>query len=399
MSYLSDAGSLLVVTAAVVLSVFVVCGECICTWFMGWRMGKSGKDIEGDLTNPANQGEDISADKNTSVCLSNLPANCRACDILKELRNVGKIWSFSLIPPEELFTTAAAKVVFWDRDGLEAFLKKYRRDKFTVLGTRPRVCMTRCRISSEPPSDASRAMVITGPSEIIRMSRLCDLFEADLDSDFDYDLERMMKASNEDTGQSSIEVRFTSFKDQAEAAWRIVNKAIAGDDLPGTVLSPHESDLWRTTTQTSTMGDASIESPEWRKVEVGRIVLLQGTSQYAGRLAAIVEIIDHKRALVDGPASDPKLAVPRQAISFSDCLLADMKIEKLPRAVRTGTLKALWEKAGIDEKWKESNWAKRKLQGERRKALTDFERFKVMRLKKQRRFEERKALAKVKASA
>jgi large subunit ribosomal protein L14e len=36
---------------------------------------------------------------------------------------------------------------------------------------------------------------------------------------------------------------------------------------------------------------------------------------------------------------------------------------------------------------------------ERRKGLTDFDRFKVLRLKKQRRFEERKALAKVKASA
>ncbi|KAI2605017.1 ribosomal protein L14-domain-containing protein [Hypoxylon fragiforme] len=147
------------------------------------------------------------------------------------------------------------------------------------------------------------------------------------------------------------------------------------------------------------MGDASIESPEWRKVEVGRIVLVQGTSPFAGRLAAIVEIIDHKRALVDGPSADPKLVVPRQAISFVDVLLSDLKIEKLPRAVRTGTLKAAWEKSGIDAKWKESKWAKRKDQTERRRALTDFDRFKVMRLKKQRRFEERKALAKVKASA
>ncbi|KAI0838217.1 ribosomal protein L14-domain-containing protein [Hypoxylon sp. FL0890] len=147
------------------------------------------------------------------------------------------------------------------------------------------------------------------------------------------------------------------------------------------------------------MGDATIESPEWRMVEVGRIVLIQGTSPYAGRLAAIVEIIDHKRALVDGPSADAKLVVPRQAVSFSDVLLSDLKIEKLPRAVRTGTLKGAWEKAEIDAKWKESKWAKRKDQTERRKALTDFDRFKVMRLKKQRRFEERKALAKVKASA
>ncbi|KAI4866315.1 ribosomal protein L14-domain-containing protein [Hypoxylon rubiginosum] len=147
------------------------------------------------------------------------------------------------------------------------------------------------------------------------------------------------------------------------------------------------------------MGDATIESPEWRLVEVGRIVLVQGNGPFAGRLAAIVEIIDHKRALVDGPSADPKLVVPRQAISFSDVLLSDLKIAKLPRAVRTGTLKTAWEKAEIDAKWKASKWAKRKDQTERRKALTDFDRFKVMRLKKQRRFEERKALAKVKASA
>lgn len=74
-------------------------------------------------------------------------------------------------------------------------------------------------------------------------------------------------------------------------------------------------------------------------------------------------------------------------------------IEKLPRGARTGAVKAAWEKAGIDEKWRESNWAKKRAQQVRRKALTDFERFKVMRLKKQRRFEENKALAKVKASA
>ncbi|EON99088.1 putative ribosomal protein l14 protein [Phaeoacremonium minimum UCRPA7] len=147
------------------------------------------------------------------------------------------------------------------------------------------------------------------------------------------------------------------------------------------------------------MGEASIVASNWRLVEVGRVVLLQGDSPYAGRLAAIVEIIDHKRALVDGPASDSKLAVPRQAISLSEVLLSDFVIAKLPRGARTGTVKKAWEKAEIDSKWKESNWAKKQLQKERRAQLTDFDRFKVLRLKKQRRFEQRKALAKVKASA
>jgi len=43
------------------------------------------------------------------------------------------------------------------------------------------------------------------------------------------------------------------------------------------------------------MGEASITESNWRLVEVGRVVLLQGDSPYAGRLATIVEIVDHKR--------------------------------------------------------------------------------------------------------
>lgn len=42
------------------------------------------------------------------------------------------------------------------------------------------------------------------------------------------------------------------------------------------------------------MGDADIKASQWRLVEVGRVVLIHGGSQ-DGKLAAIVEIIDHKR--------------------------------------------------------------------------------------------------------
>ncbi len=62
-------------------------------------------------------------------------------------------------------------------------------------------------------------------------------------------------------------------------------------------------------------------------------------------------------------------------------------------------MKKLWEKHEIDAKWAESSWAKKREQQDRRKNLSDFERFKVMRLKKQARFETLKAHAKVKASA
>lgn len=42
-----------------------------------------------------------------------------------------------------------------------------------------------------------------------------------------------------------------------------------------------------------------------------------------------------------------------------------------------------WEKEGVEAKWAETAWAKRRERKEKRLALTDFERFKVLRLKKQ----------------
>ena len=42
------------------------------------------------------------------------------------------------------------------------------------------------------------------------------------------------------------------------------------------------------------MGDVDITTSAWRYVEVGRVVIF-GNGPYEGRLATIVEIIDHKR--------------------------------------------------------------------------------------------------------
>jgi large subunit ribosomal protein L14e len=42
------------------------------------------------------------------------------------------------------------------------------------------------------------------------------------------------------------------------------------------------------------MGDADIKTSQWRLVELGRIVLF-ASGPYNGKLATIVEIIDHKR--------------------------------------------------------------------------------------------------------
>ena len=90
-----------------------------------------------------------------------------------------------------------------------------------------------------------------------------------------------------------------------------------------------------------------------------------------------------KQILVDGPSANPELVVPRHSASLSHVSLTNLVIEKLPRGAGTAATKSVWEKAEIDSKWSSSSFAKRMGQATRRKELNDFERFKVMRLRKQ----------------
>merc|ERR1711977_720235 len=64
-----------------------------------------------------------------------------------------------------------------------------------------------------------------------------------------------------------------------------------------------------------------------RYVEVGRVVLVNDGPS-SGKLAVIVEIIDHARALIDGPET----GVPRQAIADKKVVLTPYVLKKLPRA-------------------------------------------------------------------
>jgi len=140
-------------------------------------------------------------------------------------------------------------------------------------------------------------------------------------------------------------------------------------------------------------GSIDVKTAQWRLVEVGRVVLLNN-GPYAGKKAVVVEIIDHKRVLIDSPSE-----VPRQSFPLTHVSLTSIIIPGLPRGCRNGTVKKYWEKAEVDSKWAQTAWAKKIASKEKRRELSDFDRFKVMVLKKQRRFEVKKAVAKAKASA
>jgi large subunit ribosomal protein L14e len=85
-------------------------------------------------------------------------------------------------------------------------------------------------------------------------------------------------------------------------------------------------------------------------VQVGRVVNVTYGPDY-GKLAVIVEVIDHQRVLVDGPTT----GVTRQSISFKRATLTDIVL-KVPRGVGTHALKKLIDAQDLTAQWKKTSW-------------------------------------------
>jgi large subunit ribosomal protein L14e len=90
-----------------------------------------------------------------------------------------------------------------------------------------------------------------------------------------------------------------------------------------------------------------------------------------GKLAVIVEIVDHGRVLVEGAE------VKRQVLSFKRVSLTAIKIN-IPRAIGSVKLLAQVEKQDIKGQFAKTSWAKKIDVREKRQSLNDFDRFKVM---------------------
>ncbi|OEH76758.1 60S ribosomal protein L14 [Cyclospora cayetanensis] len=116
-----------------------------------------------------------------------------------------------------------------------------------------------------------------------------------------------------------------------------------------------------------------------RFIEPGRLCVVQyGPDE--GKLCFVVDIINATRLLIDGAGVT---GVTRQSIPIRRVALTNMRL-KIPRGVRTSTLRKALEKDDVIAKFNESSWGKKRLAKQRRASLTDFERFKVMVARKQR---------------
>ena len=113
-------------------------------------------------------------------------------------------------------------------------------------------------------------------------------------------------------------------------------------------------------------------------VEIGRIVLIT-RGPYTGKLAAIVDVIDQNRILIDGAT----LGVPRMPFRLKNIKLTGMKV-KFPHSAGQKVVKRVLDVGGIGDKWKSTSWAKKLAQRKVRKNLNDFDRFKLKKLKQKK---------------
>ncbi|KAI7884772.1 60S ribosomal protein L14 [Lichtheimia hyalospora FSU 10163] len=125
-----------------------------------------------------------------------------------------------------------------------------------------------------------------------------------------------------------------------------------------------------------------------RQVEVGRVVLINHGAD-SNKIAVIVDIVDHKRALVDGPTT----GVSRQALGFDQMILTNIVVKGLPRNAGQSVLIKFLEKEEVLAKWNKTAWAQKLATRQTRSKLSDFDRFKVAKLKNKRRFAVNSAVA------
>ena len=115
-----------------------------------------------------------------------------------------------------------------------------------------------------------------------------------------------------------------------------------------------------------------------RFVEVGRIIVIN-YGPLAGKLAVIVDILTTTKIIIQGL----KGGVRRQELSLRRVTLTDYKINIKRGAKREEVFKAI-DEYKLEEKYKNSTYSKKCELRQKRANLTDFDRFKVMRLRQKR---------------
>merc|ERR1712194_718584 len=110
-----------------------------------------------------------------------------------------------------------------------------------------------------------------------------------------------------------------------------------------------------------------------RFVEPGRLALIT-FGPCAGKMCTIVDIVDQKKVVVDGPKD--VTGVERHMMPVRRLSLTDFKC-KLARGGREKSLRTALSKDEVMKKWADTSWAKKLAAKAHKAKMTDFDRFKL----------------------
>ena len=111
-------------------------------------------------------------------------------------------------------------------------------------------------------------------------------------------------------------------------------------------------------------------------LEVGRVVLFN-FGPYVNRLAVVVDMVSAKQILVSGPG----LGVPKTVTNVKRLRLTKFRLASVQKNEKQKSLEEKIAKADVQGRFNETALGARLLKQQRRRTLTDFERFKAKQLR------------------
>lgn len=112
-------------------------------------------------------------------------------------------------------------------------------------------------------------------------------------------------------------------------------------------------------------------------MEIGRVVYINYGS-LVGKIAVVVELVNKNRVIVSAPG----MGVPRTLISNRRLELTKFRVPNVAFGIKEGELKKQIDAFGLQKRFNETARGQKILKQQRRANLTDFERFKVLVLKR-----------------
>lgn len=106
-------------------------------------------------------------------------------------------------------------------------------------------------------------------------------------------------------------------------------------------------------------------------IEIGRVALIKNDEK-ENKVCVIVDIVDQTKMVIDGPCT----GVSRRTIHSKNLFLLDFVLS-IERGADSDKVKKIFSKEKVLEKLKKLDSYKLVLAEEKRKSLTDFERFQV----------------------